>query len=92
MKGIISNYNELRNDPTMNFKKDDMFVFLICDGFERIPDSFKKYATEKGFFDIDTLIEKKFVVEDRDKKWKMKNMKDITDPKAKQIPTNLSNI
>jgi hypothetical protein len=41
LKGVILNYNELRNDESLNFKKQDFLVFLICDGFENIPDSFK---------------------------------------------------
>jgi len=41
----------LRNDESLNFKKDDFIVFLICDGYDRIPESFKKFASEKNFFD-----------------------------------------
>ena len=50
LTGVIYNYNELRNDTELNFKKDDLVVFLICDGYDSIPDSFKKYAKEKEFF------------------------------------------
>lgn len=47
LTGIIMNYNELRLDKTIDFKKEDFVVFLICDGYNAIPESFKKYATEK---------------------------------------------
>jgi hypothetical protein len=46
LKGVIHNYNELRLDPTLDFKKEDLVVFLICDGYDRIPESFKKFATD----------------------------------------------
>ena len=44
LSGLIQNYNELRIDPELNFKKQDFVVFLICDGYDRIPESFKKFA------------------------------------------------
>jgi Chitin synthase len=61
LTGVIYNYNELRNDESLDFKKDDFIVFLICDGYDRIPDSFKKYATEKNFFSFETLRDKNFL-------------------------------
>ena len=33
LDGLIFNYNELRNDTKLGFLKDDMVVFLICDGY-----------------------------------------------------------
>lgn len=86
---MIYNYNELRSDDELCFKKEDLLVFLICDGFDRIPESFKAFATEKHFFNIEHLIEKGFVEQNRDKKWKMKDMRDIMDADVKKIPTNL---
>lgn len=61
LTGLIYNYNELRNDESLNFKKDDFIVFLICDGYDRIPESFKKFATEKNFFNLEVLKEKNFL-------------------------------
>ena len=55
LTGILMNYNELRLDQSINFKKEDFVVFLICDGYNAIPESFKKYATEKQFFDLEVL-------------------------------------
>ena len=40
LRGVIENYNKLKSDKELNFKKQDLLVFLICDGFERIPESF----------------------------------------------------
>mmetsp|Transcript_1933 Transcript_1933/g.1388 ORF Transcript_1933/g.1388 Transcript_1933/m.1388 type:complete len:165 (+) Transcript_1933:212-706(+) len=91
LAGVIHNYNELRNEEELDFKKEDFVVFLICDGYERIPKSFKDYATQKHFFDLDLLIAKGFMEQDRDKNWKMKDMRDLmeqgVDPK--KVPTNI---
>ena len=51
LTGVLQNYNELRLDPKLEFKKEDFVVFLICDGFQAIPQSFKKYAFDRQFFD-----------------------------------------
>jgi hypothetical protein len=61
LTGVIHNYNELRIDKSLDLKKEDFVVFLICDGYDRIPESFKRYASEKQFFDIDVLIQKGFL-------------------------------
>lgn len=55
LTGVIHNYNELRCDPELEFKKEDFIVFLVCDGYDRIPESFRKFAIEKQFLDIETL-------------------------------------
>ena len=58
---MLENYLYLRSDEILKFKKEDMVVFLICDGFERIPESFKNYASEKNFLDLELLKEKGFL-------------------------------
>jgi hypothetical protein len=63
-------------------------VFLICDGYGSIPASFKKFATEKAFFDLDVLEQKGFMEKDRDGKLRMKDMRDIMDPGVK-VPLNV---
>ena len=88
LTGVIHNYNELRMDKGIDFKKEDFIVFLICDGYDRIPASFKKFATEKSFFDLDVLEQKGFMEKDRDGKIKMKDMRDIMDPGVK-VPLNV---
>jgi hypothetical protein len=62
-------------------------VFLICDGYQAIPKSFKDYATDKQFFDLDVLKQKGFMDQDRDGNWKMKDMRDLMDPGVK-LPLN----
>ncbi len=37
LKGVIHNYNEMRLDGDLSIKKEDLIVFLICDGFDNIP-------------------------------------------------------
>lgn len=59
--GIIENYNYLISDKELSFTKKDVLVFLICDGLEKLPDSFLKYAKEKEFFDEELLKEKNFM-------------------------------
>ena len=64
-----------------------MIVVCICDGFERIPDSFKKYATEHRFLDVEQLITKGFMQQEEGE-WKMKTMEDLMDKNVKNIPKN----
>jgi hypothetical protein len=102
IKGVISNYNELRADENLKynkkgkksrkrlFKKEDMVVFLICDGYERINDKFKQFAAAKGFFDEDLLKDKGFMCQDKEtKKWKMKEMRDVMDEGVENVPLNI---
>lgn len=88
LTGVLHNYNELRVDKELNFKKEDFIVFLICDGYNNIPASFKKFATEKSFFDLDVLEQKGFMEKDRDGKLRMKDMRDIMDSGVK-APLNV---
>lgn len=41
LRGVIHNYNELRNDEELGIHKEDFIVFLICDGYDKIPETFK---------------------------------------------------
>lgn len=47
LSGVVHNYNCLRLDSRAKFTKDDMLVVVICDGYDRIPESFKKVAREQ---------------------------------------------
>ncbi len=49
------------------------------------------YAFEKQLFDIEALKERGFMDQDREGKWKMKDMRDIMDKTVplKDIPTNI---
>ena len=44
LSGVFHNFNELRLDDKLKFNKEDFIVFVICDGYEHIPESFKIYA------------------------------------------------
>jgi hypothetical protein len=52
---VLLNYNELRDDPLLDFKKEDFVVFLIVDGFDKLTDSFKKFAIDKNFLSESVL-------------------------------------
>jgi len=81
LTGCLQNYNCLRVDERHNFTKDDFLVVVVCDGYENIPASFKKFATKKQFFDENVLITKGFMEQKKDGTgWKMKSMKEIMDP------------
>ena len=76
-------------DPEIKMRQEDMVVVLVCDGFDKIPESFKKYATENQFLDIEALKQKGFMEQDRDGVWKMKTMTDLMDKSVKKIPKNI---
>ena len=46
MQGVLQNYNAMHMDPSINMRQRDLIVVLICDGFDKIPESFKEYATQ----------------------------------------------
>jgi len=56
LKGCLHNYNCLKLDENTKFTKDDFLVVVICDGYDRIPDSLKKLARDKGFLDEEVLF------------------------------------
>ena len=41
LRGLIQNYNTLKTNPKTNFSKDDFVVCVVCDGYEKMPESFK---------------------------------------------------
>jgi len=41
LKGCLHNYNCMKMDEKAKFTKDDFLVVVICDGYERIPESLK---------------------------------------------------
>jgi hypothetical protein len=59
--GVLQNYNIMNMDPDIKMRQEDLVVVLVCDGYEKIPESFKKYATENQFLDIEVLKEKGFM-------------------------------
>ena len=81
LRGLIHNYNCFRADPKYDLKKDDFLIFIVCDGYDRIPDCFKELAREKGFLDETILEQKGFMEKDpRSGALKMRPLRDIMDP------------
>jgi len=91
ISGVLQNYNAMYKDPDIKMRQHDLVVVLVCDGFDNIPESFRKYATDHQFFDIDVLKEKGFMKEEREGQWKMKTMQELMDKgiKDKDIPKNV---
>ena len=56
LAGLLHNYNCLKLDKKHKFDKDDFLVVAVCDGYERIPESFKKLARQKKFLDEEVLF------------------------------------
>ncbi len=88
LSAIIHDYNVMRADFDLNFKKEDFTVILICDDFDKLPVSFRDYATEKNFLDIELLEKKRFLEKDRDGILRMKDVRDLVDP-GKKAPHNI---
>ena len=78
-------------DPKINMQQHDLIVVCICDGFEKIPDSFKKFAKKHQFLDEEVLKAGGFMKEEREGEWTMKNMHELMDKKVKEadIPKNV---
>jgi len=91
ISGVLQNYNVMWKDPDIKMRQHDLVVVLVCDGFDKIPESFKKYATDNSFFDVDVLKEKGFMKEEREGQWTMKTMQELMDKnvKDKDIPKNI---
>ena len=64
LRGLIHNYNCFRSDKKFQISKDDFLIFIVCDGYDRIPDSFKENARSKGFLDESILEHKGFMERD----------------------------
>jgi cellulose synthase/poly-beta-1,6-N-acetylglucosamine synthase-like glycosyltransferase len=95
LRGVLHNYNCMRVDQGKDFTKDDFLVVVVCDGYDRIPESFKALAREKGFLDEDLLINKGFMKQDpRNGTYKMKPLRDIMDDEVPndKVPGNLLHI
>ena len=92
LRGLIHNYNCFRNDPRYEIEKDDFLVFIVCDGYERVPDCLKKLAKDKGFLDESILETKGFAKRDAHTgQLQMKPLRDVMDKSVpdKDVPNNL---
>ena len=95
LRGLVHNYNCFRAESSYNIKKDDFLIFIVCDGYDRIPECFKKYAREKGFLDESILEAKGFMKRDeRSGNLKMRPLRDIMNKNVKDddVPSNLLHV
>lgn len=94
LRGLLQNYNALKKNPKTNFSKDDFVVCVVCDGYDKIPESFKAFARQKKFLDEEVMVERDFMVHCKDNKYRMRSLFDIMDsdvPKE-EVPDNLLHI
>jgi cellulose synthase/poly-beta-1,6-N-acetylglucosamine synthase-like glycosyltransferase len=91
MEGIVQNYEAMSMDPDIQMQQEDLSVVLVCDGYDNMPETFKKYAREKKFLDETALVKKGFMTQDKQGKYKMKPLRDIMD-KGVKVPTNALHI
>ena len=95
LSGVCHNYNSLRLDSRAKFTKDDMLVVVICDGYERIPESFKKMAREQEFLDEELLVAHGYMNKSVDETGKvnysMRPIKEIMNPEVpeEEHPQNM---
>jgi hypothetical protein len=55
LEGVIQNYNAMYMDKSVGMRQEDLVVVLVCDGYEKITEKFKEFATKYKFFDIKYL-------------------------------------
>ena len=44
LTGVIQNYNAMFMDPDIKLKQQEFVVCLVCDGYDKVPETFKKFA------------------------------------------------
>ena len=95
LRGIVHNYNCFRaEDEKYGLTKVDFCVTIVCDGYDRIPESFKQHARDKGFLDEELLVSRG-LMECSDKGvYKMKNLRDVMDSSVPddKIPKNILHV
>jgi chitin synthase len=87
LAGVMDNYVELCNDPTVDFVRDDLICCLVSDGFS-ITEDFKKFATAKSFFNEEEL-RRTAMNEVKPGKFEMKNIDDVYQGDEDKKPNNL---
>ena len=55
LEGVIQNYNVMYSDKKIGMRQQDIVVVCVCDGFDKIPQSIKDYATKHKFLNMDYL-------------------------------------
>ena len=90
LTGVIQNYNAMFMDPDLKLRQQEFVVVLVCDGYDNVTDSFKKFAKSHGFFDEQILRDKGFMYPNNKGKWTMKTMRQLMKPDVKDedVPKN----
>lgn len=57
MQGVLQNYYALYHDPDVKLRQKDFIVYVICDGYDKIPEGFKQYMTNIGIYDEKRLVD-----------------------------------
>lgn len=68
LQGVIQNYNAMFSDDELAMKRDDMVVVVVCDGYEKLDDDFKKWARQHKLMDERKLEERGFMTKEVKKK------------------------
>ena len=95
LRGIVHNYNCFRaENERYGLTKDDFCVTVICDGYDRIPESFKAHARDKGFLDEDLLVNRGYMEQNDKGVYKMKDLRSIMDDDVpeEKIPKNILHV
>ena len=77
LAGVMENHERMRAEGVPGFGKNDLVIFVIADGYEKIPNSMKRMLSEKKLFDIEILKKKGFMKrkEGRKKSWANKGFR-----------------
>lgn len=78
VRGLLQNFQEMKEDPRLSFGDEEMYVVVLCDGHDKIPQSFKKFAKDRGFYNEERLIEDGFMRHENGKA-KMRRMDEMFD-------------
>lgn len=67
---------------------------VIVDGYDKIPESFKKLARQGQFLDEEMLFQKGFMEPNREGVWRMKQMRDVMDERVppEKVPNNILHV
>ncbi len=61
LAGVMENHERMRADSALGFGKHDLVVFVIADGYDKLPGSLKRMLTAKQLFNVEELKSKGFM-------------------------------
>jgi len=100
LRGIIQNYNAMYSNDELHMRQSDMVVVVVCDGYDKICQSFKDWAHKHELLDERILEERGFMYRKENEDaadgepewdWKMRDIKEVMAKKVKKrdLPKNL---